>query len=246
MDCKLALLLLRESLSAYLNDEAALAVMMDLTPHMGSLASNGEFVEWTRGPVADALALRVGVVDAEAVLCRMQAVVDRLAVMSASDMEEATVPDILDSVRRIRSCGLLEEPTRPLPIGSQTVRLVVCSGGTGLWSRLGAVAEDEPMELELVSDLRGVERGDLPSIIIVDAMDFPSVDVREVARTLSALSCLRVVWGAEFPYGRRLLALCAAQMHRPLVPLDPSLGLDPLVDMVRSRRFRQAVVEIAS
>jgi hypothetical protein len=44
----------------------------------------------------------------------------------------------------------------------------------------------------------------------------------------------RAVWGSDLPYGRSVLA-AAGHGHPALLGLDRAHGVDPLLDLIRSR-----------
>ncbi len=76
-----------------------------------------------------------------------------------------------------------------------------------------------------------------PFVVIVDATDFAPIEPEELAQIMMAArgDTVHAIWGIDMPYGRSL----AAQFNlagATYVGLTKRDGLDPLLDLVRSRR----------
>jgi hypothetical protein len=78
-----------------------------------------------------------------------------------------------------------------------------------------------------------------PDVVLVDATDFPPVEPDELATALATgpSTLVRVLWGADLPYGRGVVAAATAR-GVALIALERAHGVEPLLDLVRSRRQR--------
>ncbi|MDQ3035159.1 MAG: hypothetical protein M3Y87_22325, partial [Myxococcota bacterium] len=74
-------------------------------------------------------------------------------------------------------------------------------------------------------------------VVIVDATDVPAITDDDLLAALAATSpsTVRVVWGSELPYGRRVVEL-VSRSERPCTGLRLSEGMEPILDLVLARR----------
>lgn len=87
------------------------------------------------------------------------------------------------------------------------------------------------------AELRKAAFSDAPLLVIVDASDPPRSDVRALAIAIQKLpnNVVTVIWGSERRFGTTLLAALEGTKAR-LVRVPKSEGLDPLLDLIASRR----------
>ena len=75
------------------------------------------------------------------------------------------------------------------------------------------------------------------AIVVVDASDFVPIEPEQLVRELAGLppTVTLALWAAELPFGQRFQeALAAAGV--PAVVIAQAEGIDPLLDLIRSRR----------
>lgn len=175
------------------------------------------FVSLVEGPLRDVVARRLGQSQAAEVTAR---IVSRLA-QGAPLFREVTT-------RR----------TAKLDIGDGPLSVVVISSRPlASWLRAALAADFvDVRSLASVSGADALVARIRPSVIIVDATDQGLKDPPiAVARWLSSQSATRLVWAGETGWAEELRS-ALGRLGVEHVPVDPSEGVSPLLDLVRSRR----------
>lgn len=123
-----------------------------------------------------------------------------------------------------------------LAIGAPVPVLVV-AGGIGVASRLRVGLGMDRIAAVTRTDLEGVERALAggPLVVVVDATDVPRVSAEDLVSALAPGRAVHAVWGVDMPYGRRFVELCA-RAHRPCVGVRVADGIEPIFDLISSRR----------
>ncbi len=86
-----------------------------------------------------------------------------------------------------------------------------------------------------IKTLRAAVEEKKPLVVVVDGYDPCLMPPSNVAAALAALPAeiVRVIWGADQPYGR---ALSAGMGDARMIALSGGEGIGPLLDVVTSRR----------
>lgn len=213
--------LIREALEGLIEPRVASSVIFEALEKgdVDELPEDAEkLLGFIRGPLSLATAERVGETTAEDVVSRLAEVLERAL----------RRPDVTAQSRTVE-----------VPPGTGPVRVLVLGRGTSLAVRLRAslggdrvavgAATAIPAAEHLVSNLN-------PELVVIDAADPVQDPLEEVAELLGSLpsSCTRLVWGREQPWAERI----AGALDRGSVaytPVDRREGVDPLLDLIRSR-----------
>jgi hypothetical protein len=213
---------IREALECVLAPEVAAAVFFEsLNGPDGVPETKEEVALMVRGPLYASLVERVG-----------------------TDEANVVVERILVTLEPMPSAGLSrksreEDATRAVPTHRRPVKVRVVAGGPGFATRLRYVLGPTRIEVEHATDPAQIasEAPPAPSIVIVDATDFPPQDPVAIVRALEALppATTRVLWASELPFGQR----CREAFFEgsgEVVALARGEGIEPLLDLIRSRR----------
>jgi hypothetical protein len=131
--------------------------------------------------------------------------------------------------------------TLEVPRDKGAVTVLVIAGSDEFAARLEAALGPARVATRTATTLREVEALTAPSrassIVLVDAMEFPPVEPVALAGLLGGLpaSTVRAIWGADLAYGSVVLSELIGR-GLPATPLDRREGIEPLLDLVRSRR----------
>lgn len=227
--------LVREVLEGVLAPRLASVVMFE-TLADPLPESPRELLVVIRGRLNQSLARRVGLEDANAVVRRIESLLDPAAKAPIPAAGAAAAGERAATGER----SLDPDATMSIPLSTRPVTVLVVAGGALLERRLAASLGPQRVAPSSVSDeatLRRYAASRGIALVLVDATDFASIDPRVVATSLAALppATARAVWGAELPYGRSVVRACEAA-GATVIALERSEGFEPLVDLVRSRR----------
>ncbi len=215
--------LIRETLEGVLHPSAASTIFFEALQASGGSLPKGtqEAIDMVNGPLRGALEEKLG--DDGGVIA------DQLAMMLSS---------IPRAVRKRPSRH--DEQTKTMQLSDQTLPVYVLTSSKDLVARLHASVGPKVMSPLLISDaltLRTRMVQLAPSFVLIDASDFPAIEPRELAEELSTLDAkvVKAVWGADLPYGQGVMD-AAHQLGFSLTPFDRSEGVEPMLDVIRSRR----------
>lgn len=237
--------MLREALEGVIPPALVTPVLFEALEPYGDLlpAGGSGLLEVVRGPLAEVVKRRIGPAAAASVVEHIEQIVratmSTLEGSTSAPFEQPT--PIVPIERHIHERE--REATQQVPLARSAVAVLVVAAGQGFAQRLGAVLGEgvvAPFVLGAASSVRArLEGRGAPDVVLVDAGDFPPVEPDELAAALDAgpLTLVRVLWGADLPYGRGVAAAATAR-GIALVALDRAHGVDPLLDLVRSRRGR--------
>jgi hypothetical protein len=221
--------LIRETLEGVLHPATAGAVLFEaLSEQGGTLPTiHADVIALVRGPLARRLVDKLGGELAQSLIEQLELLLTAIAPSDAKSR-----------VRKRPSRQ--DEPTRNLELSRETLPVFVLSGGTDFAQRISAALGPHVMSAVQVADtamLRTRLEQVLPGFVLVDASDFPAIEPRDLVRQIEALSedVVKAIWGADLPYGMSLLAM-AQQSGLTMTPFDRREGIEPLMDMIRSRR----------
>jgi hypothetical protein len=228
----IGLRVVRESLEGVLAPTLHSAVIFEALEEFGqSLPSTtDDTMKFVRGPLHRVLAKRVGGHEADLVVSRIEQVLRTAPTIPPPPEEDKS------EVQRRRD---RDATTEIQIVREQPVFVMVVAAGTSMVMRLGAalgpavVAPLATAELSQVRDRVYAE----PPVTLVDATDFSSIDPQELASALMRLPSRAIiaVWGFDLPYGRTV-ALALEQHNREVVALARKEGVDPLLDLIKSRQ----------
>lgn len=132
------------------------------------------------------------------------------------------------------------EATRSLPVLRQPVTVMVISSGTSLVRRLQAALGPERVYAWPAHHLQEIAHtfsAGEPAMALVDASDFPMVPPQDLARGLvdAPRTAVCALWAVDMPYGKKLSA-AAVSLNVQLATISRSDGVEPLLDLIRSRQ----------
>ena len=151
---------------------------------------------------------------------------------------------LLDNIERLldrpsaSTSGL--ETTREVPILTNAVLVFVLAGDTTMARSIDAALGPARVTIRAVSSEESFLRllqDQAPALVILDGASFPAIEPSHIAGLLNALpeSSVRAVSGIDTPYGSAALAALSGA-HIRCTPIDRREGIDPLLDLIRSRR----------
>lgn len=183
----------------------------------------------------------------------MEAVEGVLATAEAPTDVHGTLPDPDAPTTPHPRLGEREDTTARMPSlaawpdEQTTLRLPAHSGGPVPVAVLAA-SDSFAMRLTLALGPERVASAHVPALgelgphlksaamVLLDATDVPDAASVDVARALQSLpqDCVAAVWGADLPFGERVASVLHDAGQR-CVSVSTEEGIDPLVDLVRSR-----------
>ncbi len=214
--------LIREALEGLIEPRTAQSVIFEAFERGGVEklpADAAKLLDFIKGPLRAATAERVGATSAGEV-------VERLT-------------DVLRNAIQMPDAATASSRTVEMPVGTGPVRVLVMGRGTSLAVRLRAALGGERVAVGAATALPAAEHmiGNLrPELVILDGVDPVQDTVDEIAELLAALPAgtTRLVWGREQDWADKVAAaLDAGQVPHTLV--DRREGVDPLLDLIRSR-----------
>ncbi|MDQ3033863.1 MAG: hypothetical protein M3Y87_15710 [Myxococcota bacterium] len=219
--------LVRESLEAVVSPAIVSTVIFEALDEIGGqLPDGGEAVRaFADGSLRRVLVGRLGD-DAHAII---DDIVAMLSTIAPSRAVAASPPRRSDA-----------DATREVFIGAGPVIVLVVASTPEFGERLlAALGPDRVAPLPTPS----IERMDeqtlmaAPPVVLVDAASFAPIEPERLAASLAALpaTTVRAIWGADLPYGAALLR-ALVERGAPATPLDRREGIEPLLDLIRSRR----------
>lgn len=217
--------LVRESLEAVVSPSIVSTVMFEALEQTGGELPDGpEAVrQLVEGPLRAALARKVGA-DAHAMIDDVLVVLATIAPSADASARGRRGPDV----------------TREVFIDGRPVFVVVVSGTSEFASRLSAVLGPTLLTAIPASTMEQLEEHlsiAAPQIVLVDAADFASIEPERLGVVLGKLpaTTVRAIWGVDLPYGASILR-ALVERGAPATPLDRREGIEPLLDLIRSRR----------
>ncbi len=193
-----------------------------------------ELMLLVRGPLSRALSKRLGEEQAQSVVEQIEATLPR---DSFAPEEEIVIQrDTPPPPRKPK--GRDADATRAVPTHSAPVAVAVIAAHSGFADRLRAALGPRRVTPTSVSDPRQLpDVAPTPAIVILDGSDFTTIEPRTIAQLIGRLPGMvtTVVWASDLPYGRSVLAPLE-QAGLTVVPLTRGEGIDPLLDLIRSRR----------
>lgn len=212
--------LVRESLEAVVAPAIVSAVIFEaMARSEGGLSEDpGALQAFVGGPLRDALRARVG------------------------DDADPTIDGVLQMIAAIpaRRPGRELDITRELVLDARPVVVFVVSSAATfamqLQASLGAARITAVPVPSLDVLTRQAQLG-VPHVVLIDAAEFAPIEPDQLAAALEQLSAttVRAIWGADLPFGGAVLRALVAR-RAPATPFDRREGIDPLLDLIRSRR----------
>lgn len=214
---------IRESLEALVAPTMVSSAIFDALEDCGGELGPGRegATVFVQGPLRAALARRMGA-DAHPVIDDVLEMLGVLAPRGPGGM---------------RRSG---ETTREVFVDARPVIVVVVASGTTFASRLQAALGATrviPVPASTLERMDEQMRVAAPQIVLVDAADFAPIEPERLAAFLEKLpaTTVRAIWGADLPYGGAVLRAMVARAASA-TPLDRREGIEPLLDLVRSRQ----------
>ncbi|MGE0787126.1 MAG: hypothetical protein AB7S26_15740 [Sandaracinaceae bacterium] len=216
--------LIRETLEGVLHPSTASTVFFEaISAGGGALPGNAEqALALARGPLKKNLADRLGDDEANTVVTHLE------------HMLGGSAPQVP------RRASRNDEVTQNLHLSDEVLPVYVLAGSARLADQLRAVVGPQAMTPLVIGDpelLRTRVAQIKPGFVLIDGSDFPAIEPSELALTLAKLGGQIVIalWGADLPYGQSVLAE-AYEAGCGFTPFDRREGIEPLIDVIRSRR----------
>jgi len=221
IDGETGMYLIREALEGLIEPRVASSVIFEALELGGveQLPSDGdELLGFIRGPLQRATADRVGESTAGDVVDRLSEVLERALKRPDAAAQSRTVE---------------------VPAGAGPVRVLVMGRGTSLAVRLRASLGGDRVAVGAATALPAAEHliANLnPELVVLDAVDPIQSTVDEVSGLLARLppACTRLIWGREQAWADRM-AEALDSAGSSFTPVDRREGVDPLLDLIRSR-----------
>lgn len=217
--------LIRETVEGVLHPATASSVLFEAMQEAGGVPSTPDAIRaLVRGPLACRLAARLGDETAQTLL----------------ESLETMLRAIGAAPKPRRRASRHDEPTRALELSTETLPVFVLASSRAFAAKLAAALGPHVMSPVLASDdatLNAHLEAVAPAFVLLDASDFPIIEVDRLAERLARIGpdVVKAVWGADLPYGAAMLT-AAEQRGLVLTPFDRREGIAPLMDMIRSRR----------
>lgn len=215
--------LIRETLEGVLHPSAASTLFFEaLQDYGGALPADArEAVDLVNGALRQLLVARLGD-DGDAIA-------DELAIRLSTIQRE---------VRKRPSRH--DEQTRSVSLSDETLPVYILTASKPLVAQLHASLGPQVMSPLWIPDaptLRDRLGQIPPGFVLIDASDFPAIEPEELARSLQPLpgEVVRALWGADLPYGMGVMD-AAHRLGYSLTPFDRREGVEPMLDVIRSRR----------
>lgn len=213
---------IREALDAVLAPTIASAIIFDALAANGGVGPENptSALGFVRGHLRHALERRVGS-DADETIENLEQVLTMIA-------------------QRPKPREHDQEVTREVITVSHPVVVYVISSEPLLASALQNALGQHQVSALHISELEAVLEDSVlgpPQIVLVDGADFPAIEPEELAARLRSLPgpTVRAIWGADLPYGASVLQTMLRE-RVPATPIDRREGIEPVVDLIRSRR----------
>ena len=217
MSAELELQLVREALENVLSSRTAGAVLFEaLTKRGGDVpASREELLAFLRGELRDTLVIRQGPASLK--------LLDDVELM----LERPRGRRNLDSTREV---PILTMAVIVFVLASDNVLARSIEGAMGT-NRVSVKA------FQAASTFREAVRNETPAVVVLESAAFPPIEPTDLAELLRELpeTTVRAVSGIDTPYGSAALS-ALANGRVPCTPLDRREGIEPLLDLIRSRR----------
>lgn len=215
--------LIRETLEGVLHPSAAATMFFAALQEFGGVlpADAREAIDLVNGPLRHSLVERLGD-DGDTVA-------DELATRLSTIQRE---------VRKRPSRH--DEQTKAVSLSDETLPVYILSASKSLVALLHASLGPQVMSPLWVPDAQTLRDrlGQIaPGFVLIDGSDFPAIEPDELARALQSLKpeIVRAMWGADLPYGQGVLD-AAHRLGYSLTPFDRREGVEPMLDVIRSRR----------
>ncbi|MCB9591891.1 MAG: hypothetical protein H6719_04075 [Sandaracinaceae bacterium] len=215
--------LIREALEGVLHPSAASTLFFEALQDFGGVlpANAREAMDLVNGPVRRALVERLG--------NDGTVIADELATVLSTIGRE---------VRKRPSRH--EEQTKAVSLSDETLPVFILTSSSSLVALLHASLGPQVMSPLWIPDAAALkERLGLiaPGFILIDGSDFPAIEPDELAAALEGLrvEIVKALWGADLPYGQGVMD-AAHRRGYSLTPFDRREGVEPMLDVIRSRR----------
>lgn len=224
--------LVREKLESVLSPQLASSILFEALAEVGGRppASGEATLALVEGPLARVLGRRVRGTEGDVIMGELL------------EMLRAIVGPVLTPVTPMSRAQVRElEVTLEIALDKGAVGVLVLAGKEDLAMRLEAALGPGRVATrtlttggELTTAMRS---GRVPPIVLVDAVEFPSIEPVDLAKLLerSPPGTVHAIWGADLAYGSVVLGELV-ERRIPATPLDRREGIEPFLDLVRSRR----------
>jgi hypothetical protein len=224
IDGETGMYLIREALEGLIEPRVASSVIFDALERGGIDALPSEaakLIGFIEGPLRAATTDRVGSSTADDV-------VERLTGLLRTAMATPAGASGPGDVRTVE-----------VPVGAGPVRVMVLGRGSALAVRLRAALGGDRVAVGASTAVPAAEHMATtlrPEIIVLDAVDPVQDPVDSVAEMLARVpgKGTHLVWGREQPWASKI-SHALDERGIPFTPIDRLEGVDPLLDLIRSR-----------
>jgi hypothetical protein len=222
LDGEAGLHLVREALEGVIEPTAASAALFDALEVQGSerLPANAEeLIAFVQGPLHIVVGRRLGTTGADEIVQRIEQTIKR--VVKGLPLRHGGAATTLE-----------------IMVGTGPVRVLVLSRRSTLAVRLRAALGGMQVQVTSAdgeSSARDAVEAHDPEIVVIDALS-PIGDADSVMEFLAHLpaTTTSVLWGEEQSFGRDLKHR-AVPRRQKLTTVERSEGVNPLLDLIRSR-----------
>jgi hypothetical protein len=133
--------------------------------------------------------------------------------------------------------GREADATRAVPTTTTPVPVLVVAGSDAFERRLASALGPARVAPATAGTVHDIKRFRNSAIVLVDATSFPPIEPVDLADELAGLpeTTAKVIWGADLPYGRSVSS-AIEPIGTHVVRITRADGIDPLLDLIRSRR----------
>lgn len=214
MSAELDLQIVREALEHVLSARTAAAVLFEaLSKRGGDIpGSREQLVAFLRLELRETLAVRQG----------------------------PSSVQLLHNIERMLERPTARDSTREVPIVASAVLVFVLAGNKVMARTIEAALGPGRVTVHAVTSaetFRAAVEFETPAIVILECAAFPPIEPTDIAVLLGALpeNTVRAVSGIDTPYGSAALA-ALSNARVSCTPIDRREGIEPLLDLIRSRR----------
>lgn len=224
--------LVREKLESVLAPELATSVLFEALAEVGGQppASAEATLALVEGPLSRVLRRRVRGPDGDLIVAELVELLNQIARPALTSV----TPAARGKAREL-------DITLEIQLGPGAVAVLVLGANENLAMRLEAALGPRRIATRTLSTLGELKAqlraAAFPPIVLVDSVEFPTIEPAELAAALqqSPAGTVHAIWGADLAYGAVVLGELV-ERRMPATPLDRREGIEPFLDLVRSRR----------
>lgn len=214
--------LIRETLEGVVHPSTASTLFFEALQTRGGVlpSDTAEALELADGPIRTGLVQRIG--DHGAV------VADEIVTILRSIGGGAPAPTRNEVV------------TRAIAISEQSLIVFVLTAAEQLVGQLRAALGPQVMSSVQIADTETLHmrlEQIAPGFVLIDASQFAPIEPSALVQALAQINVdvVKAIWGSDLPYGQAVID-AAQRVDLDVTPFDRREGIEPLMDVIRSRQ----------